>query len=127
MRDDLVTIVTPPTEFEANILAIVLRDNNIEAHVFAAPIMGVGVALSGGTIGVPLQVPKHDLERATKVLSENKHRSIDIDWDELELSGSNAPYKASVMQPIAKIIAIVIILSFVGTFVASILNVLFVK
>ena len=42
MSDDLVTIVTPATEFEANILAIVLKDNGIEAFVFATPTIGIG-------------------------------------------------------------------------------------
>lgn len=127
MRDDLITISTPATEFEANILAIVLKDHDIEAHVFAAPAMWIGVPMSGGTIGVPLQVPKHDLERARQVLLENKHHSVDIDWDELELRGSDAPFKGSIMQPIAKFIAIVIILSYVVGMLGGLFNFLFAK
>ena len=46
MSKDLVTLICPPTEFEANILAIVLRDHGIEAFVFATPAIGVGVGLS---------------------------------------------------------------------------------
>ena len=37
MSKDLVTLICPPTEFEANILAIVLRDNGIEAFVLPLP------------------------------------------------------------------------------------------
>ncbi len=87
MSKDLVTLICPPTEFEANILAIVLRDNGIEAFVFATPTIGVGVGLSAGRLGVPLQVMREDVDSARQVLLDNKRNSIDIDWDELELSG----------------------------------------
>ena len=89
MSKDLVTLVAPQTEFEANILAIVLRDNGIDAFVFALPAVGIGVNLIQGTTGVPLQVRKEDLEVARQILLDNKRNSIDIDWDELELSGSD--------------------------------------
>jgi hypothetical protein len=89
MSKDLVTIVTPQTEFEANILAIVLRDNGIDAFVFALPAIGIGVNLSHGTVGVPLQVRQEDVEVAKQILIDNKRNSIDIDWDELGLSGSD--------------------------------------
>ncbi|MBC8201654.1 MAG: hypothetical protein H8E86_06355 [Planctomycetes bacterium] len=89
MSKDLVTLVAPQTEFEANILAIVLRDNGIDAFVFALPAIGMGVNLSQGTVGVPLQVRQEDLEEARQILLDNKRNSIDIDWDELELSGGD--------------------------------------
>ena len=85
MSKDLVTLVCPPTEFEANILAVVLKDNGIDAFVFATPTVGVGVGLTAGRLGVPLQVKKEDVEAARQVLLENKHNSVDIDWSELEL------------------------------------------
>ena len=104
MNGDLVTLIVPQTEFEANILAIVLRDHGIDAFVFAAPALGSGVPLSGGTIGVPLQVRRDDLERARQVLIDNKRHSIDIDWDELELSGSETePYVVKQMPVSARI------------------------
>ncbi len=86
MSEDLVTLICPPTEFEANVLAIVLRDNGIEAFVFATPTIGVGVGLSAGQLGVPLQVMRKDVVMARQVLLENKRNSIDIDWEELELT-----------------------------------------
>ena len=76
MSKDLVTLVIPKTEFEANILAIVLRDQGIEAFVFATPAIGMGVNLSGGTVGVPLQVRKEDIEVARQILLDNKRNSI---------------------------------------------------
>ncbi len=89
MSKDLVTLVAPQTEFEANILAIVLRDHGIDAFVFALPAIGMGVNLSQGTVGVPLQVRQEDIEVARQILLDNKQNSIDIDWDELERSGGD--------------------------------------
>ncbi|MDP6692918.1 MAG: DUF2007 domain-containing protein, partial [Phycisphaerales bacterium] len=89
MSKDLVTLTTAPSEFEANLLAIVLRDHNIEAFVFASSSSGLGVSLSSGTIGVPLQVRADDIAEAKRILASNKRDSIDIDWDELELAGQD--------------------------------------
>ncbi len=105
MSKDLVTLICPPTEFEANILAIVLRDHGIEAFVFATPAIGVGVGLSSGWRGVPLQVKKEDVEIARQVLLDNKRHSIDIDWDELQLSGKDDLEYDSPPMPIAARIA----------------------
>jgi hypothetical protein len=86
---DLVTLIVPQTEFEANILAIVLRDHGIDAVVFASAHLGVGVPLSHGRFGVPLQVRKEDVADARKILLANRRDSIDIDWDELGLEGDD--------------------------------------
>ncbi len=122
MSEDLVTIVTPPTEFEANVLAIVLKDNGIEAFVFATPTIGIGVPLSGGMHGVPLQVARDDVEKAKQILLENKRHSIDIDWDELNAEGGDEPYRPSSMQRVFKVMAIVIAIWLIGSFVVSLVN-----
>lgn len=82
---DLVTLIVGQSEFEANLLAIVLRDNGIDAVVFSSAHLGIGVPLSHGRFGVPLQVRKEDVEEARRILLENRRDSIDIDWDELGL------------------------------------------
>ena len=125
MNEDLITLVTPATEFEANLLAIVLRDNDIESHVFAVPIIGVGVPLSGGTIGVPLQIRASDEKRARQILLENKRHSIDIDWEELELQGTKEPFHGRGMPLIFKIVAAVFLLSMFASLIASLLNLAF--
>ena len=102
--NDLVTVVTPPTEFEANVLAIVLRDHGIDAHVFAVPIIGVGIPLSGGTVGVPLQVPSNDLERAKKILADNKNHSIDIDWDAMHFENCDESHGNSNIKSFPKVL-----------------------
>ena len=84
---DLVTLIVAQSEFEANILAIVLRDHGIDAVVFSSAHLGIGVPLSHGRFGVPLQVRNEDVEEARKILLENRRDSIDIDWDELGLEG----------------------------------------
>ena len=125
MSEDLVTLITPPTEFEANILAIVLRENGIEANVFAIPTIGIGIPLSGGLPGVPLQVKSSDVEKARKILLENKRDSIDIDWDELEFSGSDEPYKGGGVPLLVKAIVVVVIMWIVVAYAASIFNFVF--
>ena len=128
--NDLVTVVTPPTEFEANVLAIVLKDHGIDAHVFAVPIIGVGIPLSGGTVGVPLQVPSNDLERAKKILSDNKNHSIDIDWDAMHFENCDESHGNSNIKSFPKVLFKIftwaIILSFLASVIASLLNFAFV-
>jgi len=126
MNDDLVTLITPPTEFEANLLAIVLQDNGVEAKVFAIPTVGIGIPLSGGLQGVPLQVRASDVEKARQILLENKRHSVDIDWDELELSGSEEPFKGRGIPLYVKVIVVVIITWFIVSYAASFLNFIFV-
>jgi hypothetical protein len=105
MSKDLVTLVSPSTEFEANLLAIVLRDHGIDAFVFATSSIGIGVNLSGGTVGVPLQVRSEDIDMARQILLDNKRHSIDIDWEELELSGGDIPRDDFRQMPITATIA----------------------
>ena len=118
MSKDLVTLMILQTEFEANILAVILRDHGIDAFVFASAGIGMGVYLSGGTVGVPLQVSRENVDTARQVLIENKRNSIDIDWDELELAGSDQTKPEYALMPVsARIIALlsgilVVILSF---------------
>ena len=125
MSKDLVTLVSPPTEFEANILAIVLRDNGIDAFVFSDPGATFGVSFSSGTLGFPLQVPKDDLETARRILLENKRHSIDIDWDELELVGGDAtPYEPKMMPISARVAFFFVILALISGIAVVVLQLL---
>ena len=132
MSTDLVTLMTVPSEFEANLLAIVLRDHDIEAFVFASPGAGMGVSLSGGMIGVPLQVRADDLVRAKQILASNKRDSIDIDWDELELAGKDFPetdvHKPAMMSLPAKIafaVTALVLLVGIGIYLFSSITAIF--
>ena len=128
MSVDLVTLTTAPSEFEANLLAIVLKDHGIEAFVFASPGSGLGVQLSGGIVGVPLQVREDDIVEAKQILASNKRDSIDIDWDELKLAGKDFSetevHKPAMMSLPAKfafaVTAIVLLLGIVIGLISSI-------
>ena len=123
MSKDLVTLVFPQTEFEANVLAIVLRDHGIEAFVFATPSIGVGVNLAGGQHGVPLQVKREDVEMAKKVLLENKRHSIDIDWGELERFGEDdLQYDSPPMPITARVAFFFVVLALLSFVLLIILN-----
>ena len=101
---DLVTLVVPQSEFEANLLAIVLRDHGIDAVVFASAHLGIGVPLSHGRFGVPLQVCREDVEEARQILLDNRRDSIDIEWDELGFEGDEDDrYEVTTMSVVAMV------------------------
>lgn len=125
MNDDLVTLIAPPTEFEANILAIVLKDNGIDAFVFSTPGVTFGVSFSEGTTGFPLQVRQEDVEIARQILLENKRHSIDIDWAELEFGGSDdATFEPKMMPISARVAFFCVLLALIAGLVVVILQLL---
>ncbi|MEM7227854.1 MAG: hypothetical protein AAF432_03470 [Planctomycetota bacterium] len=81
--DDLVTIVTTETEFEAESLAVVLRDAGIDAFTFGSSFSALPVQQHWNR--VPLQVRRRDAERAKARLDRVKQDSVDIDWDSVDL------------------------------------------
>ncbi len=120
--NDLVTLVSPRTDFEANILAIVLRDHGIDAFVFSSSALGIGVGFSSGSVGVPLQVRRDDVEKAREILLENKRHSIDIDWHEIESGGEGEPYIARPMPITARIAFFCVVLSLLAGALAVLLQ-----
>ena len=80
--DHLVTLRTCDTAFEAHALAAVLRDADIEAWVFDTVTC---VAMTGMTIGVPLQVRARDIDQAQATLEQRIADSVDIDWDDVDV------------------------------------------
>jgi hypothetical protein len=81
--DDLVTIITTETEFEAQTLALVLRNAGIEAVTFGSSFSALPVQQHWNR--VPLQVRRRDAERARARLIVVKQESIDIDWDSVDI------------------------------------------
>jgi hypothetical protein len=123
MNQDLITIVTPTTEFEANVLAIVLKDNGVDAFVFGTPAIGMGVNLSGGVMGVPVQVRREDVAAARQILSDNKRNSIDIDWDDFEGLADEEVQDAYRPMPItARIAFFCVVLALISFVLLVILN-----
>lgn len=81
--DDLVTVVSCATEFEAATKVAVLEDAGIDAFVFG--IAHSSLPLGQKFLAVPVQVRAADLERAKAVLSENKVESASVDWDSVDI------------------------------------------
>jgi hypothetical protein len=81
--DELVTLVTKPTEFEAHAIVAVLEDAGIEAVAFGA--MRAVLPLSEKLTPVPVQVRARDLERAREALKQNQEDSVDVDWNEVDV------------------------------------------
>lgn len=114
--NNLVTLTTRPTEFEANALVVVLRDAGIEAFAFGAP-----QTLAFGQLyaPVPVQVRRADLDRARLALEKNVSDSVDLDWDSVDVGErvDDLPLTASTGMPLlakigyaAAVIAIVVML-----------------
>ncbi len=81
--DDLATVTTCASEFEAHALVAVLRSEGIDAFAFGAA--SAALPIQSKWLEVPVQVRQADLQRARAVLEKNKQDSIDIDWDEVDV------------------------------------------
>jgi len=120
MSNDLVTILVLHREFEANILAIVLRDHGIDAFVFANP--GFTDTYMSPMSGVPLQVKRCDVEFARKVLRENEERKTDIELEDFE-SGDEGYSDFPKPMPIpARIAFFFVVLALMSMVLLAILN-----
>lgn len=92
--DSLVTLLTADSQFAAHTIVAVLEDAGIEAVAFDATAAGLGLGISSGMIGVPVQVRRADLERARIALDQNASDSIDVDWNAVDVGQlSEAPAK----------------------------------
>jgi hypothetical protein len=82
-QDELATLLTAVTAFEAHTIVSVLKEAGVEAVAYDDGAATLGFV--AGVAGVPVQVRAHELERAKAVLKANVADSVDIDWDEVEL------------------------------------------
>ncbi len=81
--ENLVTVSSTPTEFEAHTIVAVLREAGIEAFAFGTS--GGSLPLGGVITSVPVQVRQSDLHRARLALRQNVADSVDLDWDEVDV------------------------------------------
>ncbi len=81
--ENLVTVTSTPTEFEAHTIVAVLREEGIEAFAFGT--FGGSLPLGGVFTSVPVQVRQSDLQRARLALRQNVADSVDLDWDEVDV------------------------------------------
>jgi hypothetical protein len=121
--DDLVTLTTRPTEFEANTLVAVLQEAGIEAFAFGIPALTpLGMRIGG----CPVQVRQADLDRAKRAISQNVADSVDIDWDEVDVGQreDNLPLSnRSGMPWLARVGATIVAVIVVGMIIAFLLGV----
>ena len=84
--DDLVTLTTRATEFEAQTLVAVLQEAGINAFAFGAiPAMEpLGQRLTPAVV----QVRRADLQLAQAALNQNVADSVDLDWNEVDVGES---------------------------------------
>ena len=112
--DDLVTLTTKPTEFEANILVAVLREAGIEAFAFGTS--AAMLELSPRITPAYVQVRQADLERAREALKQNVADSVDLDWDEVDVGVReddlplNTPGRMPLIIKIGFLVAVIAIL-----------------
>jgi hypothetical protein len=91
--DDLVTLVSTQTEFEANTLVAVLRSAGIQAFAFGA--LSTLLPIGQRVMPAQVQVRKADVEVARAILKRNESDSVDLDWDEIDVGQreDNLPLK----------------------------------
>ena len=125
--DRLVPLLTALSEHEANILAIVLRDREIEAVVFGMSHVGGSNFLPGlGAAGASLHVPESQAAAAREIMVANRRDSIDIDWDELGLPADDLSEASVGGMPIAAKVSVCVValwlLVMLLQFVAAMIN-----
>jgi hypothetical protein len=81
--DDLVTLMTAETQFQAGIIVAVLEEAGVKAFAFGA--LNALYPISQRVTPVVVQVRQADLERAREALKQNVADSVDIDWDEVDV------------------------------------------
>ena len=86
IRDDPAVVVTVPTEFEAHMIAAILKTGGIESTVTnSAPSWTGQMPISPTARGSAVVVRRTDLERARTVLRESERDSVDLDWDQVDV------------------------------------------
>ena len=87
-------------------------------------LLSLTVELSSGWRGVPLQVKKEEVETARQILLDNRRHSIDIDWDELQISDEdNLEYVSMPMPITARIALFFVVLALLSFGLLVILNI----
>ncbi len=96
--DRLVTVHVATSEFEAQSVAAILREREIQVAVFGAAIQAFGLDGVGSRMlgGIPVQVRSEDLERAKSALRANKFLADSVDWDSVDVGEADGEVAALV-------------------------------
>ncbi len=119
--DDLVTVISCATEFEAATKVAVLEEAGISAFVFGSAHSAL--PLSQKFLAVPVQVRAADLERARIVLSENHRDSPSIDWDSVDIGEreDDLPLNAPGRMPWPAKVGFVLAMIVLGTMILGVI------
>ena len=115
--DALTTLLTVQSAFEANTIVAVLQDAGIDAVAFDAEDAGFGPTFRPEVRGVPVQVPRCDLERAREAVEAGVSASVDIDWDAIDIGVREddlplrEPGRMPLLARIAFVIAVLLVLA----------------
>jgi hypothetical protein len=80
--NDLITVATPQSEVEAQVLVDALNDAGIKAVAFASATGGTALPFPGG---VAVQVPEADVDRAKAIIADVGTEGAQIDWDNVDV------------------------------------------
>jgi hypothetical protein len=85
--DALVTLIAAASEFEAQTIVAILKEREVDAVAFPSVTQTLGFDGLGGSPvgGVPVQVRRRDVERATSALRANRFFADSVDWDAVEV------------------------------------------
>jgi hypothetical protein len=120
--DELVTLTTAGSEFEAAAIVATLSEAGIDAVSYGALQSTAFAPLASN---VPVQVRRADLERAERALQQNIADSIDIDWDSVDVGEPDQPLEQlglSAGPVLAMLGFVVAILLVVITIVAAVMS-----
>lgn len=127
--NDLVTVFTYASEFEAQTKAAVLHEAGIDAFVFGS-VYGT-LPLATKFLRVPLQVRAADVERARAVLVESKIEAASVDWDSVDLGERDdrlplhKPGRMIWPARVGFVLAMFILVTFLAGFVWSLILIVF--
>ena len=106
--ENLVTVTSTSTEFEAHTIVAVLREAGIEAFAFGT--LRGSLPLGGVFTSVPVQVRQSDLQRARLALRQNVADSVDLDWEEVNVGEreDDLPLRPVGRMPLLAKVAVVV-------------------
>ncbi len=119
--DDLVTLTTTETDFQAGILVAVLDNAGIKAFSFGA--VSAMEPLGKRLTPVVVQVRQADVDRARAALAQNVADSVDLDWDQVDVGErvDDLPLTTREGMPPAARIAWLLTLLLLGTVVLGLI------
>jgi hypothetical protein len=115
--DDLVTLVTARSAFEAHTIVALLEEEQIGAITFDTASTSFGFSIEPYHRGVPVQVRRDDAERAHQVLQQRQSDSVDIDWERFDVGEREdhlplrRPGRMPLLAKVAFVVTLVVLLA----------------